>query len=289
MQVGRFFQGLTAYDLLGNLVPGVTLLTALSLFLPSPWFPSSVGGYALFVVCSYVLGGMIQTHASAATGSRVDFERSIDARQGRLGDLEITDEGSGTPSESGRGLDFGQLCRLSFLSPLSLGSDGERGSPVVDRLLASRIQQHLYTHYGVEPDAGSFDVLYRLMLSEVGDGRSTAVRMQALRNLYRGMWMAAWYTLVLLAGSFVVEHTLVDCTSLPIGFATPGYYHHWSGVWQLLVLAPGVVIFLRYIAAARDRKFVEYLFTDYAATVSLPQDPDTDDERGATERKRGYD
>ena len=287
VQAGRFFQDLTSYDLLGNLVPGVALLTALSLFLPQPWLPSTAGGSALFVVCSYVLGGIVQTHASASTGSRTGFERSIRAGRGHLGHLDILDR----PQENettGRdnGLGFAQVCRLAFLSPVSFRGRAEQSPAVDDPVLTSKIRDHLYNRYGVEPDSGQVDVLYRLMLSEVGDGGgSTAVRMRALRNLYRGMWITLWYVSVLLIVSIIIKHSLNDCAYLPLALRVPSYYDHWGDLWQVLPPAAGTALVLRYITEARDRKFVEYLFTDYAARVSLPQDDDS----GVRETARGYD
>jgi hypothetical protein len=267
--VGRFFRGLTAYDLLGNLVPGVILLTASLLFLPDGWLPSSIGGSALFALFAYLLGGAVQVHASYATGDREDFERSIDTD----GQVKRVNRASGTsngPNNTGSGI--GQLLRQSFLHPVSGGPSEKRGRPVEDQVLASQIQQHIYNEHNIEPGSASLSVLYRLMMSEVdaSDTPPTAIRMQALRNLYRGVWIAVWYVVLLLSAALAVRHGLLGCEFFR--FLKPGYYQLWSDLWQLLLLGFGAVVMSRHIYERRNRDFVEYLFTNYAATVSLPDD-----------------
>ena|GEM_PF-1540088 len=273
MVVGRFFRGLTAYDLLGNLVPGVILLTAFLLFLPGGRLPSSVGASVLFALFAYLLGGVVQEYASAAVGDRNRFEQSIDT-DGQLDELGIlpSEESGDTESTSG------QLLRQSFLHPLSFNNDERDQNPVDEQILASQIKQHIYNEHGVEPDSDSSSVLYRLMLSEIDASNNppTAIRMQALRNLYRGVWISAWWSVLLLTASFVIRHALLGCDDFPFQFHRPGYYEFWPNVWQPLLLTVGSVVVFRYINEQRSSDFVEYLFTDYAAAVSLPDETNTE-------------
>ena len=273
MVVGRFFRGLTAYDLLGNLVPGVILLTAFLLFLPDGWLPSTVGGSVLFALFAYLLGGVVQVHASHGTGDREDFERSIDTD----GQAQRVNRVSGTsngPDNTDSGI--GQLLHRSFLHPISGNPSEKPGRPVEDQVLASQIQQHIYNEYNVEPGSASLSVLYRLMLSEINanDNPPTAIRMQALRNLYRGVWIAVWYVVMLLGAAMIVRHGLLTCEFFQ--FLKPGYYQFWSDLWQLLLISLCAVVIFRHIYERRNRDFVEYLFTNYAAAVSLSDDVTTE-------------
>jgi len=77
MAVGRFFQGLTAFDLLGNVIPGsVALLAALG-FAANPILPSTLGGAVLFAGGGFILGAVIQAHASSATAKPRSFNWTI--------------------------------------------------------------------------------------------------------------------------------------------------------------------------------------------------------------------
>lgn len=268
MVVGRFFRGLTAYDLLGNLVPGVILLTASILFFPDGWLPSSVGTSVLFALFAYLLGGVVQEYASSATGDRSSFNQSI-AVGTELDRLEISANPPDRTDDSTSGT--GQLLRKSFLYPISFASEEQHGTPVEERVLASQVRQHIYNQHDLEPRSVSPEVFYRLMLSEITatDHRPTAVRMQALRNLYRGVWIASWVVLLLVLVSLAIQRVLVGCEYLPIQFHPAGYYRIWPHLWQLLPPTLGAVVAFRYLNKQRNRKFVEYLFTDYAAAVSL--------------------
>jgi hypothetical protein len=267
--IGQFFRGLTAYDLLGNLVPGLIVLIAVDLFLPSPWIPSSVGGYSVFVLTAFVLGGIVQEHASEATGSRENFERSIDPEtKPDITDLGISmSESEPVDGRSGDGsLTTGQVVWRAVADPTLLTDRSGRGRPVEESILTSKIRQHIHNKYDIRPDSKLYGVLYRLMLSEVDSrgGTALAVRMQALRNFHRGTWVATWYASVLVLTALLVDTVLLDCSDFPIEFVQPGYSSYWRPMWQILFVTGPTTVLFRYLNEKRNRDFVEYLFTDYA-------------------------
>jgi uncharacterized protein YacL len=97
--------------------------------------------------------------------------------------------------------------------------------------------------------------------------------MQALRNLYRGVWIAGWYILVLVVTSIPFTTPYTQCFSLL--FCEISYF----SLLILLVIVLIFVILFRYVNEKRNKKFVEYLFTDYMATVSISDDTTTGSSR----------
>ncbi len=79
MSSGRYFRGLTAYDVLGNIIPGAIGLIVLMGFLSSPPVPNTVGQYVLFIAIAFTVGAILQAHASKAIGQRESFDKTMDS------------------------------------------------------------------------------------------------------------------------------------------------------------------------------------------------------------------
>lgn len=272
MAVGRFFRGLTAYDLLGNLIPGVIVLTALVSSLSGKWIPSTIGEYALFALFAYLLGGVIQLHASNSVGDRENFNQ-IMRTSGQLDNLEIIKEKE--ENEGTTGISGCEIILQSVFSPIPIIFNNKTKNVVEENTTYSQIRQHVYNKYNIEPNNSQLSTLYRLVLSEIErkNNRAIAVRMQALRNLYRGVWIAGWYILVLVVTSIPFTTPYTQCFSLL--FCELSYF----SLLILLVIVLIFVILFRYINEKRNKKFVEYLFTDYMATVSISDDTTTGSSR----------
>lgn len=209
MAVGRYFRGLTAYDLLGNLVPGALTLIFVMGFLSSPPVPTSVGGYGLFAVVAFAVGSIIQAHASEAIGKRVNFNKTMAGVEelphlsqkvpDKEEDEEEQDEEEGEEEEEQDG--EGGFARIktvfwtdeeeekekdeesrfagiktglwtvfhAFLGPLLWKIRPERGEKLDDGILVNRIWEHLVDTYEIPYNTESYSVLYHLMCSKVDD------------------------------------------------------------------------------------------------------------------------
>lgn len=215
MPFGRYFQGLTAFDLLGNLVPGLTVTIFAIGFLPDSPYPTEIGGFGLFILSAYILGVLLQRHASLAFGDRNHFDKTMEGVE-TLSSAKHTDE-ENNPSEGGSSgsqdvqVNDGKLegiCNRMrsphweniphwpaihpILGPIIGMKRPPRGCELEDKILANRIWEHLIDAYTIPFETESYSPLYHLMLSKIDniESPSRAIRLQALRNFHRGMWIA---------------------------------------------------------------------------------------------------
>lgn len=288
MPVGRYFRGLTSYDLLGNLVPGVIALIAILGFLPSPPIPGTLGGYALFAVIAFCVGAIVQAHASIAVGERESFDKTLKGVE-RLPNLSETvgenDEGEGdgeTDEGNSNGLeankDQRRIIRLlsgvlhAFLGPLFWWIRSPRGEELDDVILVNRIWGHLVDTYDIPYNTESFSVLYHLMSSGVDDinSPSRATRIQALRNFHRGMWIACWYLLLTLITTLILDRCFStgDVIYSTVEYSQPGFFNYWTPVWHLLVVVAIAVVAFWYLFESSEEDYIEYLFADYAVGIT---------------------
>lgn len=285
MPAGRYFRGLTAYDVLGNIVPGTVALVATMGFLPSSPVPSDLGQYGLFVIVAFSVGAIIQAYASKAVGRLDSFDRTMDGVEALPSLQYIEDDPESTENcerakddEEEDGNSLWWRIGHPFVGPLCGWRRPPRGEELDDVILANRIWEHLVDTYEIPFTTDSYSVLYHLMSSEVDDIRSPsrATRMQAIRNFHRGMWIASWYSLLLVFFSSVADTSLEAGDAVPflgVQYARPTYFEHWTPIWHLgIVAAAGVVVFWL-LFESTDEDYIEYLFADYA--VSIGTDDDT--------------
>ena len=211
---GRYFRGLTAYDLLGYLIPGLILLGGLYGFSHVTVQDIGIVGVGVSLVSAFVLGGFIQRHASIATGERETFNLTISSTtELSLGDKSDDDTADGD-TDSGSTSCFGYLANRPYAGPFLDPIFGWAGSPegreLDDAVLTGRIRQHLVDAHDIPPDFEDFQVLYHLMISRLDSNAAPnrAVRIQALRNFYRGIWIATWWFCGLIAFSTVLVSVL---------------------------------------------------------------------------------
>jgi len=285
---GRYFRGLTAYDLLGYLIPGLILLGGLYGFSHVTVQDIGIVGVGVSLVSAFVLGGFIQRHASIATGERETFNLTISSTtELSLGDKSDDDTADGD-TDSGSTSCFGYLANRPYAGPFLDPIFGWAGSPegreLDDAVLTGRIRQHLVDAHDIPPDFEDFQVLYHLMISRLDSNAAPnrAVRIQALRNFYRGIWIATWWFCGLIAFSTVLVFcfegtefskcvTFLGGSNLCWNYNTPSVYHSWAEAWQLLVPAVLIVFLANRSYESQAEDFVEYLFTDYAVAIESEQ------------------
>lgn len=273
MPVGRYFRGLTAFDLLGNLVPGTILLTFIVAFLPDPPIPESLGSFALFSVLAFSVGSIVQAHASKAVGDRVNFKRTMISAE----DLPNL-SGDGTKSSGEPGNCTGSFCSFAIsnlhaiFGPVIWPIFPARGKKLDDAILVNRIWSHLVDEYDIPYNTESFDVMYRIMCSKVDDIRSPgrATRIQAIRNFHRGMWVTSWHVSLLLGLSILLNghYATNDSILLGIQYSEPGLFSYWTPLWQVFPLSLVSVLIFWYLFERSEEDYIEYLFTDYAVSIT---------------------
>lgn len=293
MAVGRYFRGLTAYDLLGNLVPGALTLIFIMGFLPSPPVPTTIGGYGLFAIVAFAAGSIIQAHASKAIGKRENFNKTMagveelphlsqkvpdeedDEDDDEEGERDREGDQNGKNKEEDQEGNFLKYILTIFhalLGPLLWWLRPARGEKLDDGILVNRIWEHLVDTYEIPYNTESYSVLYHLMCSKVDDisSPSLATRIQAIRNFHRGMWLTSWYGLVLflISGGLQQAFNPGDEIGLGIFYAEPSYTTYWASAWHLAAISGiGAMIFWLLFESSEE-DYIEYLFTDYAVAIS---------------------
>lgn len=321
---GRYFRGLTAYDLLGNVIPGLILLSGVFGLLPVTVENVGIVEASATLVTAFVLGGFVQRHASKATGNRKSFELTIKATEKptRLEEEPEPDEDEANDSENAsnsesrvctcvkRLLSFGIQVVSSVKSkihdytrnkvPLPIrrvtvnswvavihplrGWKVEQGEELDDAVLTGVIRQHLLDTHGIPRQFDDFQVLYHLMISRIDEssGPNRAIRIQGLRNFYRGVWIATWWfgvaLVIALVASWCFEGVVNSmCTNdwrmFQWEYQTPNFRSVWTPTRQLLLPTVAVIYLARRAYESQEEDFIEYLFTDYATAVK----PDRED------------
>lgn len=298
MPAGRYFRGLTSFDLLGNLVPGLVVLTVFLSVFPDPPIPTSAGGYLLFGVAAFSVGHFVQAHSSRATGDHRSFDWTMNAAR-QLGrppgaddseDIGDTSDESDDPSEDGDDANGegdadsesdGWTChkwltRLTYplVGPVAWWLYPPRGEELEEVVLANRVWEVLWETYDLAYETEKFGVLFHLMASEIDDVtvQSRALRFQAIRNFHRGMWIAMWWALVVLLGALAPNLWLSPGDDLfGIVYQKPGFLGYWSP-FEYAILLTGVFVYGFWsLAESFEEEFIEYLFTDYLVAVDHPE------------------
>lgn len=284
MTAGRYFRGLTSYDLLGNIIPGVIILVATMGLLPDPPIPDNSGEYGLFLVIAFSLGAVIQAHASKAVGRRTSFDKTM-AGVESLPSLQYPDgdtEGAKDDEDGGHCITFSWQSLPwgivhPFFGPLCGWKRPPRGSELEDVILANRIWMHLIDTHEIPHNTTSYGVLYHVMSSKVDDIRSPsrATRIQAIRNFHRGMWIASWYSLVMIVAAVWADARLEVGNTIPVlrvEYARASYFEYWTPIWHLVIItAIGVFVFWL-LFESTEEDYIEYLFADYAVAIGKEGD-----------------
>lgn len=274
MSVGRYVRGLNAYDLLGNLIPGTIGLVAIIGFLSSPPIPNDVGEYGLFIAVAFVIGAINQAYASKAAGSRESFDKTMNSVED-LSSLQYQEH----EPEGGEGAQDGQTKEGSgiwilhpFIGPLCGWWRPKRGEKMDDAILANRIWTHLVDTHEIPFETESYSVLYHVLLSRVDNiqSPSRAIRIQAIRNFYRGMWITAWYSLLLIMIAIIADWRFEIGDTIPwagVEYAQSAYFEYWDPIWHLAVIAVIGVLIFWLLFESTEEDYLEYLFADYAVSI----------------------
>lgn len=277
MPVGRSLRLLTSYDLLGFFIPGSIVSLSIIVFLPIPPIPNTLGGYGLFAIFAFVIGALVQYHAAYATGDRRSFEWTMEDAE-MLDDLikdDSDDEGERNHNNRGEKHPcqrfLSGVIRL-LTDPVIAGFRSPRGKKLDDKILVNRIWNHLVDTHEIPTDTEYFSVLYHIMSSTVDDIRSPsrAVRLQALRNFGRGMWIASWYSFFIFSIITVADLVFDKGQNLPLGYVyqRPAVFEFWTPVWNLVLVYLVAVACFWLLSEYFEEDYIEYLFADYAVAIA---------------------
>ncbi len=230
---GEYAQTLNAFDLLGNLIPGLVVVFGLFGFVHRDVPALGVATTGGTLVVAFVLGSFVQRHASLVSGKRETFELTIKAAELpsaesiEQSDHSESSDGSDQPDTANTETTCLRRCAnvpvvAPLLDPLFGWAANPRGEKLDDAVLTGRIRQHLFDTHQIPTDFDDFQVLYHLMLSRV-DGADTvrrATRAQAVRNFYRGLWVAGWWfglLVVLTVGINTCVEQVAGCSRWTVG------------------------------------------------------------------------
>lgn len=282
MPVGRYIRGLNSYDLLGNLIPGIVALVVTLGVFTTPPVPDSIEEYVLFAVIAYLVGNLIQSVASLAVGDRKHFDRTMsDAEMRTKSELAETEVGSGSDgianereqSAENNGDSLIWKILHPYFWPIAVWCRPPRGQRLDDAILVNRIWEYLIDTHEIPFRTTSYGVLYHVMSSRVDNIRSPsrAIRMQALRNLNRGMWITSWYASLLVILVFTFDSLLDSGELIPIlglEYEQPLFLEYWMPVGMLFLISLIGVLFFWILAESSEEDYIEYLFADYVVAVA---------------------
>lgn len=314
MPIGRVFGDLSVFDLLGNFVPGVVVLSTVTLLLPPDrvaQLSSSPLVAAFFLgVVSFALGHLVQSYAAQAVGNRETFRNSILINQSlaQAEVLNFEDRPTEHPllyqpyewfhpdepeeSELPTGVDeddtdsvadvpasqtiVGRLgriparCYRSVVEAIGMVRI-KRDRPLDDVTLAGKTWRICRKKYDLDRHYHQYGDLLHLLSSEIETTArsSRALRFQALRNFHRGMWIASYFS-VLLLGAVAVARTFPErVTSIVelVGLTVwkPVVVELWTPIWLLCLGYTAILYLFWELKEDFEEEFVEYLLTDFVA------------------------
>ena len=298
MPIGRYFRGLSAYDLLGNLVPGVVGLLTFVGFTHNPPIPDSLGGFALFAAIAFIIGNVIQAHASEAVGKPRSFVRTMEGVESvptlqRFANESDESQDAGSNDGEEKQMDQSSVDNSNmthhsvvhaFFGPLGWWHFSEWGEELDDVILANRIWQHLIDTYEIQFETDKYGVLYHLMSSKIDgtDSPSRALRIQAIRNFNRGMWISSWYLFIVVTITMVLNWLFLpgEVACFGLIYTRPSHFTYWTPVWSLWLVSFLAIFLFWGLFQSSEEDYIEYLFTDYAVAITegvgtelkLPQD-----------------
>lgn len=252
-------------------------------FLSSPPIPNNAGEYGLFIAIAFVIGTISQAYASKAAGPRESFDRTMGSAED-LSFLQYRDADSDNDDddgnhqgnlEAGEDSDNEESCLWilhPIIGPLCGWRRPKRGEKMEDVILVNRIWTHLVDTHDIPFETDSYSVLYHVMLSRVDNiqSPSRAIRIQAIRNFHRGMWITSWYSLLLIGSAIIASQIFSVGDTIPalgVEYAQSAYFEYWTPVWHLaLVALVGVVVFWLLFESAEE-DYLEYLFADYVVSI----------------------
>ena len=265
------------YDIVGVLVPGITLLTGLLLLFPEPPAPSELWEYLLYGIVAFSLGYIVQFWASRAVGESKTFKNTLDeVRRPLVVPSDSTTTRDADPQPDGQHTErtgnswsrvragVGHLL-YAFAGPVLwwFWSPTDRS---VGYLHTNRVWRHIRDTYNLDPGTDEYEELQQMIQSEVDDVRSPsrAYRFQAIRNFHRGMWVSLWAISVLLLGYCInerfigIEVGLIHATG---GGAPYVLLQDWWFLGVLLLLCSIPTFWWLHVEYRRD--FIRYLIIDY--------------------------
>jgi hypothetical protein len=296
MPVGRLFNDLTIFDVLGNFIPGVVVLATLISVLPTDKAATiasaSAGTLVVLSFAAFSLGHMVQRYASEAVGKRERLKNTLLLVQS----MTFTEPKDPSNYHAGRRVVyypyhwwtvtvhdrvrgwFGtSIVSRVVLFPVRFYRSCleavllvriKRDAPLSDRRLASKAWKVCRKRFDLDDQYRNYGDLLHLMSSDLErEGPSRALRFQAIRNFHRGMWIATIFAAAIFGFVALGEYLPGWVVALVSWFGvepwTPAVQGHWSPIWTLAAASLLASYGFWELKEKFEEEFVEYLFTDY--------------------------
>lgn len=161
----------------------------------------------------------------------------------------------------------------------------KRDRPLSDVTIAGKAWTVCRVKYDLDSTYSEYGDLLHLMSSDIEShtASSRAFRFQALRNFHRGMWIACYFSFILmiLAGIGQAFPWIATLFSTVFGIETwqPAVFDFWVPIWMIgLSYALFTYLFWE-LKEDYEEEFVEYLLTDFlVANTPLLEDDNEESE-----------
>lgn len=296
MPVGRLFNDLTVFDILGNFVPGVVVFAAIVSVLPANdagvVASAPPAGLVVLGFVAFALGSLVQQYASEAMDRREIFKYSVllvqsDKRNRPPNEDEYHPERrrlyypyglwkSGVVDRLWPRFGSSLVTMLAFLPARLYRALVEavllvriaRDDPLPDLRVTAKAWKIASKRFDLDRSYHNYGDLLHLLSSDLErQGPSRALRFQALRNFHRGMWIACFGSAVLylwvVLGAHLPGWAVSAVGTVGIEPWQPAIRTRWSPLWTL----PATLLLASYafweLAEKFEEEFVEYLLTDF--------------------------
>jgi hypothetical protein len=142
---------------------------------------------------------------------------------------------------------------------------------VSNTAISFEVYKDLVTRYGIDRGTEDYEQLINIISSEVDDVTTPvrSIRFQAIRNFHRGMWLASWYSLVVISALYILDkypETRQYSRIFGIAFNQPELFNQWEPNWHIVLIFLLLTVSFYYLLKEFESQFTEYLFSDYVVS-----------------------
>ncbi|NEU58778.1 hypothetical protein [Halorussus sp. MSC15.2] len=159
----------------------------------------------------------------------------------------------------------------------------KRDRPLSDVTLAGKTWAICRKKYDLDRKYDQYGDLLHLISSDIESvaASSRALRFQAIRNFHRGMWIACYFSLLLMVTVVVArgfsEQVTVFAEFVGLTVWKPVIVEFWTPIWMLCLGYAVLLYFFWELKEDFEEEFIEYLLTDFLAIHEKVDEEDEDE------------
>ncbi|WP_135823678.1 hypothetical protein [Halorussus ruber] len=159
----------------------------------------------------------------------------------------------------------------------------KRDRPLSDVTLAGKTWAICRKKYDLNRKYDQYGDLLHLISSDIESSAesSRALRFQAIRNFHRGMWIACYFSLLLMFTAVIARGFSKEITSLAefVGLTVwkPVVVELWTPLWILCLGYALLLYFFWELKEDFEEEFIEYLLTDFLAIHETADEEDREE------------